>query len=238
MLVGQAQQFAAELDLTIRSVFDCEPNIRAQHAEGASRILVSAYDPGGKESLLKMPLRAHGQIVAHWTFYAMVDASHDGHLRIDELRMSLLTAHRGLRDAPIVRLEYQRRNTRAPVAHWQFHAERGDLSYALARTSLGTKNEGAPRSLQDLHFTTGGRRFRPVLEDFLQFLIEDCGFDALPGSRNTLAAGREAARRRQARTVARDFPHEVAGELRVHGWKVEPPDGAKPPENSDVLREY
>lgn len=238
MLIAQAQDFASDLENTIRSVLDYEPNIRVQHAEGRSRALISAHDPEGKESLLKMPLTAHGEVVATWTFYAMVDASHDGHLRIDEMRMGLLTAHRGARDMPIVRLEYQRRNSRAPVSHWQFHAERGDLSFALARTSVGTKNESAPKSLQDLHFSTGGRRFRPVVEDFLHFLIDDCGFDALPGWRDALADGREAARRRQVRTIARDFPSEVADELRRHGWTMNPPRTSAPEENLAALREY
>jgi hypothetical protein len=38
-----------------------------------------------------------------------------------------------------------------------------------------------PHDFSCLHFPLGGERFRPCMEDVIQFLVHDCGVDALPG---------------------------------------------------------
>ncbi|GAB3754722.1 hypothetical protein GCM10027591_03600 [Zhihengliuella somnathii] len=156
-------------------------------------------------------------------------------MRVDTMRQVLYL--NGVKE-PLVRLEYESKYRRAPVLHWQFHGERGALSFILARAGRQGKTSSTPKSLSDLHFPTGGRRFRPGVEDFLQFLIQDCGFDAREGWARTLKLGREEARRTQARTVAGDFPNEVAESLRQLGWSVEPPDAQMPADKVDRLQEY
>lgn len=89
---------------------------------------------------------------------------------------------------PIVRLEYADTMRSAPSCHWQIHAERGALSHLL---TLSRRQK--PHMLSGLHFPVGGARFRPGLEDFLQFAIEECGLDAVDEYETALAAGREMA---------------------------------------------
>lgn len=49
--------------------------------------------------------------------------------------------------------------------------------------------------------------------------------------------GREIARRFQVRTIARNFPVEVAEALKSRGWTVTPPDDFDGWESTDTLRE-
>ena len=74
-----------------------------------------------------------------------------------------------------------------------------------------------------MHFPVGGRRFRPPLEDFLVFLVEECGFDARPGWRTAVAESRARWQSMQARLLAHDRPLDVAAGLRELGWQFQPP---------------
>jgi hypothetical protein len=68
-----------------------------------------------------------------------------------------------------------------------------------------------PHDISALHIPVGGSRFRPCLEDVIQFLIEECLFDSLPRWREAVEEGRASWRRIQARAVVRDFPREAIG---------------------------
>lgn len=80
--------------------------------------------------------------------------------------------------------------------------------------------------LSSLHFPVGGERFRPSLEDFLEFLVSECGVDRIEGWETVLAEGREIRRRFQLRTVVRELQVEAAEVLKLNGWTVAPPPGA------------
>lgn len=126
---------------------------------------------------------------------------------------------------PIFRFEYLYDTEWVPHSHIQVHAERGALAHLLSRT--GHKR---PHSLSALHLPTGGARFRPGLEDVLQFLIEDCKFDSLPTWRDAVLRERAEWRRIQTRAVARAWPEEAARQLQAMGYSVSPPkDGHEPP---------
>lgn len=182
-----------------------------------------------------LDLFGDGVALARWKFSMFAEASVDGFLKIDEQRISLTPA---FEQAPVARLEYESRSSGPPVSHWQFHGERGSLSFILARTRRSGKAENIPMSLSALHFPTGGRRFRPGIEDFIQFLIRDCGFDSNPSWQSAVEDGREISRRFQVRTVARDYQAEVAEVLREKGWTVRPPHGFVSDEAVRTLREY
>jgi hypothetical protein len=73
---------------------------------------------------------------------------------------------------------------RVPHAHIQVHAHRGALSYLLSLAEHRTPHETA-----SLHIPVGGSRLRPCIEDLLQFLIDECGFDALDGWKERVESG-------------------------------------------------
>ena len=91
--------------------------------------------------------------------------------------------------------------------------------------------------MSSLHIPVGGSRFRPCLEDFIQFLICECKFDSEPGWRKNVEVGRERWRRLQAAAVVRDVPEDAAKVLRRLEYTVEAPDPL-PEEARKALRNW
>jgi hypothetical protein len=105
-------------------------------------------------------------------------------------------------------------NTR-PHSHVQFHGHRGALSHLLSRAGHPT-----PHDVSSLHLPTGGSRFRPCLEDVVQFLIAECSFDHLADWQRHVDAGRERWRRRQVAAAVRAVPSEAVRVLEDMGYTV------------------
>lgn len=234
-MLGQAQEFASRMEETIRRALPGDALVRAQLFPQTSRVRICPVDSAEGPQPAGLPLSCNGVELAHWTFLIFAELSDDGFLKFDRARISMTPK---FEDSPVMRLEYENRTTAPPVSHWQFHAERGSLSFILARTHTRGRSADVPMSLSALHFPTGGRRFRPGIEDFIQFLVQECGFDALPGWKRAVEDGREIARRFQVRTVVRDHQVEAAEVLKERGWKVTPPEGYEPWEAVDKLREF
>lgn len=146
--------------------------------------------------------------------------SHDQALVVDESRFGLfLAADR----QPLVRFEFQDALTATPQSHWHFHAERGSFSALLSRTSDAGTGRRDPTRLASLHFPLGGPHFRPSVADVIEFVIVECGVDALPGWRRAVHDYRTHWRRDEAAATTRQFPAETAEALRRLGWVVRPP---------------
>ena len=120
---------------------------------------------------------------------------------------------------PVLRYEYERDMHQAPHAHIHIHAHRGALSHLLSKTGYAT-----PHDMSSLHIPVGGSRFRPCLEDLLQFLISECGFDAKPNWKEHVEVGRERWRRYQVRSIVRGVPTEAVETLRDLGYTIEAPE--------------
>ena len=128
--------------------------------------------------------------------------------------------------SPGIRFEYERGNTSAPCAHIHYSGVAGLLSPALMQNFQG--KSGNPRKkgrLDELHLPVGGKRFRPSLEDFLYFVISECGFRGKPGWEQELLRRRRNWLMAQAAAATRDFPEAAAKTLRELGFSVTPPDG-------------
>jgi len=123
--------------------------------------------------------------------------------------------------SPVLRFDYVRKAHTAPSAHVQVHAHRGALTHLLSQAG-----HDKPHDMSALHIPVGGSRFRPCLEDVVQFLIEECRFTHLPEWRQAVVEGRARWRATQVRAVVRDFPHEAATSLRALGYTVEAPGQA------------
>ncbi|WP_226864380.1 hypothetical protein [Mycolicibacterium baixiangningiae] len=132
--------------------------------------------------------------------------------------------------APIIRWDYDRRPNNKPRSHVQVTAQRGALSHILSR--LGHKT---PHNIESLHIPMGGERFRPCLEDVIEFLIRDCGFKGSAGWKQAIQDGRARWRRIQTRAVVRDSPECAVAELESLGYKVIPPEAGARDERLDRL---
>lgn len=178
-----------------------------------------------------IPLLAQGKRLA-WLrvdFLCRLDATAK-FLAVDQSKIWIVAE---VDATPIFRFEYLYDANWVPHSQIQVHGERGALAHLLSQTG-----HSRPHSMSALHLPTGGSRFRPNLEDVIQFLLDDCGFDSLPSWR--LAVDRERAewRRLQTRTVCRALPDEAAAQLESMGYTVIPPADGHPPPGRKALEAW
>jgi hypothetical protein len=69
-----------------------------------------------------------------------------------------------------------------PESHLHVYGETTAIRAAAVETAAADKQLG------DLHFPLGGRRFRPSLEDLIEFLIVEGFASAKPGHEDVLAS--------------------------------------------------
>jgi hypothetical protein len=131
---------------------------------------------------------------------------------------------------PIIRWDFDRAARSKPNSHVQITAHRGALSHLLSQLDHKT-----PHSIESLHVPMGGERFRPCLEDIVEFLIRDCGFRGKDDWKAVVREGRAKWRRIQIRAVVRDSPAQAAAALAEMGYSVTPPGEGQPDERIDKL---
>lgn len=116
---------------------------------------------------------------------------------------------------PIVRVEYVRDAHRVPCSHIHVHAESGLFTQLLASTG-----HDSPAAVQSVHLPTGGDRFRPCVEDFVEFLIVECRIAGRDGWRDDVKQGRELWRELQTASAVRDRPEIAIKTLESLGLTV------------------
>lgn len=98
-----------------------------------------------------------------------------------------------------------------PDAHLQVYADSG-----LFDRVNNPKTDGG-RSFAQLHFPVGGKRFRPCLEDVIEFLIVERLVQARDDYEKVLEAGREGFRRNQLLAAMRRDPGAVEMFMQRYG---------------------
>lgn len=234
-LATKAAGFARELGTTLTGTLPQAPSVDVQAVEGKNTFIVQPSNVDGSPA--RVPLFVDGVKLAELSIQLYLDMDRSGkflkNVRTDCAAYSVLDKQ------PLFRMDYRTDMYSAPVAHWQFHAERGALTHLLSMAQAHRpKSVEAPHMLSRLHFPVGGERFRPCIEDIIQFLVEECGVDAVSGWRTVVDAGRERWRRVQLRTVVRDLQHEAADLLAREGWTVTPPAGRELQESESTLRRW
>ena len=121
----------------------------------------------------------------------------------------------------VVRIEFDRDKRRHPAAH--VHIEGASLELGYAWGALG---HSLPKRLADLHFPVGGLRYRPSLEDFVEFLIAEGlvgGFH--DGWREALDESREQYERIQLKAAVRHDPDAAYEALEAAGFLADADEG-------------
>lgn len=93
-------------------------------------------------------------------------------------------------------VDFEREKEQYIGAHLQVYG----TSPALEALNRGTD---AKRPLDKLHFPVGGKRFRPSIEDVIEFLVEERLIDAREGWESVVDAGRERFQRIQLKAAMR-----------------------------------
>jgi hypothetical protein len=98
-----------------------------------------------------------------------------------------------------------------PEAHLQVCATSAEWEEATRR--YGPKG----RPLKKLHLPVGGRRFRPTVEDLIEFLITEKLASGRPGWKTHVEEGRKRFEERQLRAAVRRLPEIALAILRDEG---------------------
>lgn len=93
-------------------------------------------------------------------------------------------------------VDYEREKEQYTGAHLQVYG----TSTALEALNRG---DDAKRPLDKLHFPVGGRRFRPSIEDVIEFLVNERIADAKDGWRQVVEEGRDRFQRIQLKAAMR-----------------------------------
>ena len=233
-LANQSRDFASDLQTLLRACFNGNHDIRAIPGAG-ERFTVQPFSENSPNA--SIPLTVKGEHLAElsFTYFLALDheAEHLKAVRSDFIVKSVLDR------TPLFRLEYLSDMRNKPIAHWQVHAERGSLTHLLTHAwQKNNRKHKEPHLLESLHLPVGGERFRPCLEDLVQFLIDECGVDGRRSWRKAVEAGRLDWRKRQLASAVRDDPTTSASALTNLGYTViELKTGAREP-RTEALRAW
>lgn len=126
---------------------------------------------------------------------------------------------------------YLDRELRQMLIHWDYEREPGH-AFAAAHVQVNgeceffdaltehARNSGRvcpERPLWDFHFPVGGRRFRPSLEDVVEFLAVEELAEVRPGWEDAVREHRERWEGRQLQAPVRRYPHIAMDQLREDG---------------------
>jgi hypothetical protein len=127
------------------------------------------------------------------------------------------------------------RNAESTFLHYDY--ERGKEGYAEAHLQVVNRVPeleeylsavGRRKSrMQHLHLPVGGRRFRPALEDLIEFLIDERMVEAKPDSRPILERSRAAYQDIQLLAAIRRRPGKAAEGLLDLGYTLEEPAASR-----------
>lgn len=224
-LLSEAERFGDNVSAFLAECLPDAPTMKLT----ATGSRASLQPEGQSEKQGGVPLYARGVLLA-WLrldFLCRLDAT-DEFLAIDKSKIWMVAQ---VDATPVFRFEYLYDAEWVPHSHIQVHGERGALAHLLSQTG-----RSRPHSMSTLHLPTGGSRFRPNLEDVVQFLIVDCRFDALDTWREAVDRERAEWRRVQTRTACRALPVEAAAQLSKMGYTVVPPADGHPEPGRKALR--
>lgn len=216
-LHSRSQEFADELTTTVRTLNpEAEPFTAALFQD---RVTVRQSPAEG------IPLLVGGQPLLTLKTELACCWDRAGRFLTIEKSGTSVFAGRSNRH-PIFRYEYLRDPRSVPASHLHVHAHRDAFTYTMVKagsSSRRAQNRSTSSdipSLQDLHFPLGGHRFRPVLEDVLEMLIDEFGVDHDEDALDTLAQARQRWRETQTKAAVRDAPQAAAESLRAMGYTV------------------
>ncbi len=121
--------------------------------------------------------------------------------------------------APILTYDFVREPPNEfPEAHFHIHGEADVLRHML---QAGGRGKDKPA---DLHLPVGGRRFRPCLEDIIEFCILERLVTPRQGWQSALHSSRDEYHDRQLRAAVHRNPTPASEALKRDGWQVIAPD--------------
>lgn len=224
-LEAQAQDFAAELTKVLNGTVTVGASVTVFLVQDAAHAYVA---PGESVTSITKPElvplsrdpdptdRAKGPLFLSVGFDVTLDESGQ-YLSVQSSTFGLCVKASSRLQA--IRVEYDRSAAGKQPAHLQIDGSSTSLgaAYALAGNEL--------KAIHKLHFPLGRRRFRPSLEDFIEFLIQEkLVNDPHPTWREAIKAGRKHWLRSQTKATVRRNPDAATEQLREMGYQVHKPE--------------
>ncbi|WP_157034975.1 hypothetical protein [Actinocatenispora sera] len=118
-------------------------------------------------------------------------------------------------DDPVFHYDFERNKQGYTEAHLQVLGENAPMTQVMRE--LCSRKQ---KLLGDLHFPVGGRRFRPSIEDLIEFLIEEELAKPKLGWRNVLDRSRAKFQEIQLRAAIRQNPGVALSALVDDGYHL------------------
>lgn len=136
----------------------------------------------------------------HLGFSMRLERDHENKFLMVRQSVMLLSPTADPSDA-LLHYDYERdKRDGYPDAHLQICAT------SETWQDVGQRLDGSTRLLERMHLPVGGRRFRPTLEDIVEFLVTEHLVEARPSWRDAVDCGRESFRKKQLRAAIRRDP--------------------------------
>lgn len=144
------------------------------------------------------------------------------YLAMSTSTLSLYTSSEMEDDQLVVGIDYVRSpGNQFPGSHLHVAGQRDDLD------AIYLGDDRKSRKLRDLHLPVGGKRFRPTLEDLIDFMVTEEMVVPRPQWRKAVEEHRSSWTRIQVKAAVRRNQDDAAAALREAGWTVgDPPQGA------------
>lgn len=219
-LASAGDQFANELQLVLnRTITD---DARVVSLTGRGRCLVGT-NLDGRFITTAVPLRSTSSQQRCWIDIRMTLEDQGGHLTMLKSYIGISAVPDG--NQPIFHYDYDRGKSDYTEAHLQIFGENVELTPLLEELCTNRKK----KTMGELHFPVGGRRYRPSLEDVIEFLVDEKLVNGKPGWKAVLEEGRDKYRAIQLRAAIRRDPDVAAEVLRGLRYEIKEPLMAKLP---------
>lgn len=144
-----------------------------------------------------------------------VTLTEDGYLKTVRARMAVYADEEG--EHSLLRYDFDREAENPyPTTHIQIDAESEACRILSERC-------GTSPQFEDFHLPVGGVRFRPSLEDVIEFLIVEEIADHREGWKELIDRERRIFYERQLRAAVRNNPDAAVQQLRAMGYTIEQP---------------
>lgn len=219
-LKAQAREFAAQTSELLNGTLTTGIRISPVVMQDGSALMgcgVTKTNPDPRP----IPLGRTNQRVWLYLLHSYGPDPEGEYLAMTRSTLSLYTSEYMESEQLIVGIDYIREPAnKYPGCHLHVHGDRDDLD----RIYLGDARDS--RKLRDLHLPVGGKRFRPTLEDLIEFVITE--EMAIPdnGWPKVLAEHRRRWEDLQLKAAVRRQPEVAADALKKKGWTVSPPTSA------------
>jgi hypothetical protein len=211
-LVSESQAFASELSALLNATVCNGPQLNALVLPPNTTVVgynITKFDVRGEGVPLK--LSREPKFYLGLSIRLQPDR-HDEYLMVKSSAMILATGPAITNDNMLLHYDYEREKPDGyPEAHLQICAT------SDAWEEAGTRHNGDTRLLAKLHLPVGGRRFRPTLEDIVEFLIVEKLVEARPKWDVALEKSRREFRDKQLRAAIREYPDTALDQLRRDG---------------------